>query len=57
MLEVLANKPLPMVDLERQSAYSSSSSAFALIEHFAYYCGVDFTPFRPSNSTFDYIEE
>jgi hypothetical protein len=38
--------------------YSSSSSAFALyIEHFAYYCGFYFTPFRPSNSDFGYNEE
>jgi hypothetical protein len=37
---------------------SPSSSAFALyIERFAYYCGFYFTPFRPSNSDFGYIEE
>jgi hypothetical protein len=36
----------------------SSSSAFTLyIERFAYYCGFYFTPFRPSNSDFGYIEE
>jgi hypothetical protein len=35
-----------------------SSSAFALhIEHFAYYCGFYFAPFRPSNSDFGYTEE
>jgi hypothetical protein len=32
--------------------------AFALYnEHFMYYCGFYFTPLRPSNSDFGYIEE
>jgi hypothetical protein len=38
------------------SSYMSYSSAFALyIEHFAYYCGFYFAPFRPSNSDFGYV--
>jgi hypothetical protein len=36
----------------------AASSVFALyIEHFAYYCGFYFMPFKLSNSNFGYIEE